>query len=247
LNLLGTGVTYCQGDLLNVESLEYALTDVDKIVFCAGAPRPDEPDFQDKFEEYMKENLRNDVGSSSSSTGDGARLPVEKRKQRTEESNQEKTRSDMEWEQLESVLEVRARMAEQVDLIGMKNLIETYQRVRVEDYGISQAAKRPVFKFSRRTKDVDLFAITVDEDATAEKKNDNDYSRERSTVHQTSRKYGMGGGYDSYENNYDEDDDYDDYDGYDDYEGYGTDEQHHSDVGGGSVVGVVEERRFVHG
>eukprot|EP00586_Coscinodiscus_wailesii_P004128 CAMPEP_0172486578 /NCGR_PEP_ID=MMETSP1066-20121228/15200_1 /TAXON_ID=671091 /ORGANISM="Coscinodiscus wailesii, Strain CCMP2513" /LENGTH=271 /DNA_ID=CAMNT_0013252615 /DNA_START=197 /DNA_END=1009 /DNA_ORIENTATION=+ len=37
LNLLGTGVTYCQGDLDDVESLEYAVTDVDKIVFCAGA------------------------------------------------------------------------------------------------------------------------------------------------------------------------------------------------------------------
>jgi uncharacterized protein YbjT (DUF2867 family) len=36
LNLFGTNVVYCQGDLSNVESLEYALTDVDKIVFCAG-------------------------------------------------------------------------------------------------------------------------------------------------------------------------------------------------------------------
>lgn len=36
LNKLGTGVTYCQGDLSNIESLEYAVTDVDKIVFCAG-------------------------------------------------------------------------------------------------------------------------------------------------------------------------------------------------------------------
>jgi hypothetical protein len=35
LNKLGTGVTYCQGDLEDVESLEYAVTDVDKIVFCA--------------------------------------------------------------------------------------------------------------------------------------------------------------------------------------------------------------------
>ncbi|KAL3797747.1 hypothetical protein HJC23_000292 [Cyclotella cryptica] len=36
LNKLGTGVTYCQGDLSNMESLEYAVTDLDKIVFCAG-------------------------------------------------------------------------------------------------------------------------------------------------------------------------------------------------------------------
>jgi len=43
LNLLGTGVTYCPGDLGNVDgALEYAVTDVDKIVFCAAAPRPDE-------------------------------------------------------------------------------------------------------------------------------------------------------------------------------------------------------------
>ncbi|KAK1742220.1 hypothetical protein QTG54_006785 [Skeletonema marinoi] len=36
LNKLGVGVTYCQGDLSNMESLEYAVTDVDKIIFCAG-------------------------------------------------------------------------------------------------------------------------------------------------------------------------------------------------------------------
>ncbi|KAL7472178.1 hypothetical protein ACHAXS_012509 [Conticribra weissflogii] len=36
LEKLPTGVTYCQGDLRNMDSLEYAVTDVDKIVFCAG-------------------------------------------------------------------------------------------------------------------------------------------------------------------------------------------------------------------
>lgn len=36
LNKLGTGVTYCQGDLGNMDSLEYAVTDLDKIIFCAG-------------------------------------------------------------------------------------------------------------------------------------------------------------------------------------------------------------------
>ena len=39
LSALGTGVTYCQGDLNDMESLEYAVTDVDKIVFCAGGKR----------------------------------------------------------------------------------------------------------------------------------------------------------------------------------------------------------------
>jgi uncharacterized protein YbjT (DUF2867 family) len=38
LNKLGTSVTYCQGDLLKPDTLEYATTDVDKIVFCAGPP-----------------------------------------------------------------------------------------------------------------------------------------------------------------------------------------------------------------
>lgn len=39
LNKLGSGVTYCQGTLKDMESLEYAVTDVDKIVFCAGGKR----------------------------------------------------------------------------------------------------------------------------------------------------------------------------------------------------------------
>jgi len=34
LERFGTGVTYSQGDLSNVDSLEYAVTDVDKIVMC---------------------------------------------------------------------------------------------------------------------------------------------------------------------------------------------------------------------
>jgi hypothetical protein len=42
----------------------------------------------------------------------------------------EKTESDMEWEQLESVLAVRAALAEQVDVIGMQNLVRAYQHVR---------------------------------------------------------------------------------------------------------------------
>jgi uncharacterized protein YbjT (DUF2867 family) len=43
--LLLEGRSLYQGDLNNMESLEHALTDVDKIVFCAAAPRPDESDF----------------------------------------------------------------------------------------------------------------------------------------------------------------------------------------------------------
>ena len=140
LNLLGTGVTYCQGDLGNVESLEYALTDVDKIVFCAAAPRPDERDFQQKFEYYIKENLDQEEVSA---VGNG----------------REEVASDMEWEQLNSVLAVRAQLAEQVDFVGMQNLVRAYQNVRHADYGTSQAAKRSLFKFSSRPEDFQLFAI----------------------------------------------------------------------------------------
>ena len=58
LNLLGTGVTYCPGDLGNVDgALEYAVTDVDKIVFCAAAPRPDEEQFRERFARFRDENL----------------------------------------------------------------------------------------------------------------------------------------------------------------------------------------------
>lgn len=137
LNLLGTGVTYCQGDLGNVESLEYALTDVDKIVFCAAAPRPDETDFQDKFQTFVQENLDNTTNVVPST----------------------KTRSDLEWEQLEDVLQVRAQLAEQVDCIGMQNLVRAYQNVRHADYGTSQAAKRSLFKFQDRPEDFNVFAI----------------------------------------------------------------------------------------
>jgi len=35
LDMFGIGVTYCQGDLENIESLEFAVTDVDKIVLCS--------------------------------------------------------------------------------------------------------------------------------------------------------------------------------------------------------------------
>jgi uncharacterized protein YbjT (DUF2867 family) len=141
LNLLGTGVTYCQGDLANVESLEYALTDVDKIVFCAGAPRPDESDFTTKFQAYCQENI------------DNCMVP-------------EKTRSDSEWDQLEGVLQVRAKLAEQVDCIGMQNLVRAYQNVRHADYGTSQAAKRSLFKFQDRPEDFNLFSLEEEQEDT---------------------------------------------------------------------------------
>ena len=51
-------MTYCQGDLRNVESLEYAVTDVDKIVFCAGPPRVDEEDFGVKFRDFVEAHIR---------------------------------------------------------------------------------------------------------------------------------------------------------------------------------------------
>lgn len=145
LNLLGTGVTYCQGDLGNVESLEYALTDVDKIVFCASAPRPDERDFQEKFEYFLKENLDSKVEDI-----------IE------DDANHESPQNDMEWEQLSSILEVRAQLAEQVDSLGMQNLVRAYQNVRHADYGTSQAAKRSVFKFSSRPGDFALFSLDED-------------------------------------------------------------------------------------
>jgi hypothetical protein len=140
LNLLGTGVTYCQGDLNNMESIEYALTDVDKIVFCAGAPRPDESDFQEKFQYFMKENLEDEQANAHV-------------------GEEEEATNDMEWEKLTSVLEVRAQLAEQVDCIGMQNLVTAYQNVRHADYGTSQTAKRSLFKFSGRPEDFNLFAI----------------------------------------------------------------------------------------
>jgi uncharacterized protein YbjT (DUF2867 family) len=145
LNLLGTGVSYCQGDLNNVESLEYALTDVDKIVYVAGAPRPDEKDFQTKFQRYLQEN---DLKLKADKPDDSAepQTPAE----------------NMEWEQLTSVLEVRAELAEQVDFVGMKNLVSAYQNVRYADYGTSQAAKRSLFKFGSRPGDFDLFALDDD-------------------------------------------------------------------------------------
>ena len=149
LNMLGTGVTYCQGDLSNMDSLEYAVTDVDKIIFCSNPPRPDEEQFQQKFKEFMAETLDQSENSpslalASSKTTDGV--------------------SNVEWEQLDSVLQVRAQLAEQVDLIGLKNLLQAFQNVRHADYGTSQAAKRALFKFNSRPQDFNLFSLDGEQD-----------------------------------------------------------------------------------
>lgn len=152
LNILGTGVIYCQGDLNNMDSLEYALTDVDKIIFCEAAPRPDEERFKEKFLGFAQENLDGNgtvVGDVTLSQ------PAENQGSKPEGEND----ADMEWERLESVMEVRARLAEQVDFVGMQNLVKAYQNVRHADYGSSQAAKRSLFKFQSRLDDFNLFAI----------------------------------------------------------------------------------------
>ena len=159
LNILGTGVTYCQGDLGNVESLEYALTDVDKIVFCAGAPRPDEEDFRSRFEAYVQENLLSSNGEGISEEEDDVDgIGAASTRRHLAEMEAE------EWNRLESVLEVRSKLAEQVDAIGMANIIHAYQNVRHADYGTGQAAKRSLFKFDKRPEDFNLFAIDVDGD-----------------------------------------------------------------------------------
>ena len=88
LNMLGTGVVYCRGDLNNMDSLETALTDVDKIVHIYSAPRPDEEEFQAKFLGFVKENLGETEGVGKIQDGKDAQV------------------TDTEWEKLESVLEV---------------------------------------------------------------------------------------------------------------------------------------------
>jgi uncharacterized protein YbjT (DUF2867 family) len=200
LNLLGTGVTYCQGDLSNTDSLEYAVTDVDKIVFCAAAPRPDEDQFRNKFQEFMRENLVN--GGERVELVDG----------RTDDGD-----STAAWERLGSVLEVRAQLAEQVDLIGMRNLVRAYQNVRHADYGTSQAAKRSLFKFQSRPEDFNLFAIDEggDDKAADVKTTTVGASSTATSTYDSSL-------YDAYDEDEDEDeeDDDDEEDYYGDYEEY---------------------------
>lgn len=149
LNMLGTGVTYCQGDLNNIESLEYALTDVDKIVFCAGPPRRDEPEFDSKFRDFVKENL----GKEHDDDLNG--------------SDQE----DLDFQKISDTLQLRSILAEQIDAIGMQNVVQAYQNVRHADYGTSQAAKRSLFKFQDREEDFNLFTINNESPSYEEKEN----------------------------------------------------------------------------
>lgn len=201
LNLLGTGVTYCQGDLSNPDSLEYALTDVDKIIFCASAPRPDEDMFQQKFEDFMKETLETQDAERQTEKLVMASSSNEKIQTTT-------TAENIEWEQLASVLEVRARLAEQVDCIGMQNLVRAYQDVRVADYGTSQAAKRSLFKFQDRPEDFNLFSID-DYDELEEEGVGNDGMV---TASKPVVAAGKSGASDDYEYDYDDEDEYAKYD-----------------------------------
>lgn len=57
LDLFGTKVVYCVGDILDIESLEYAVTDVDKIIFCLSSS-----------EEDSENNLLNNKGNVGSAT-----------------------------------------------------------------------------------------------------------------------------------------------------------------------------------
>lgn len=76
LNRLGTGVTYCQGDLNDMESLEYALTDVDKIIFCAGGDREEGSDGkgEEADEEWDALNSLLDQRSKNAQVIDGVGL-----------------------------------------------------------------------------------------------------------------------------------------------------------------------------
>ena len=135
LNKLGVGVTYCQGDLGNMESLEYAVTDVDKIIFCAGGCSGDD-----------ESGVVNDGGKTNKKKNHHGRRNG---KEEEEEG----------WDQLESILDQRNKQAELVDGIGLRNLLHAYMNVRHSDYGPSQAAKRTLFKFRKRPADFGLFGI----------------------------------------------------------------------------------------
>lgn len=151
LNMLGTGVVYYQGDLNNMDSLETALTDVDKIVHINSAPRPDEDAFQSKFLGFAEDNLRGstELGKIKSSLSFA------------DSTNKDATAADLEWERLEAVLKVRASLAREIDFLGMQNLVRAYQNVRFADYGTGQAAKRSLFKFQRE-EDFNFFMIDDD-------------------------------------------------------------------------------------
>jgi uncharacterized protein YbjT (DUF2867 family) len=63
LDILGTGVTYCQGDLRKMETLEDAVTDVDKLVFCARCG-DDEPELLNNLLAAYQNVRHADYGTS---------------------------------------------------------------------------------------------------------------------------------------------------------------------------------------
>jgi hypothetical protein len=84
------------------------------------------------------------------------------------------TKSELEWERMSSVLELQAKLAEQVDSIGMQNLVRAYQNVRFADDGALQTAKRSLFKFGSRNEDFALFAIDEEEEDDDDENSDDD-------------------------------------------------------------------------
>ena len=172
LNMLGTGVTYCQGELYDMESLEYALTDVDKIVFCESPPQKDELDYQMKFDQFIKDTLLQEEEKSEG--GKGKKQSKEVEEQNTNVSPSIVDPKESEIQQLSELMEMKAKIAEQVDCIGMQNVLRAYQNVRHADYGTSQAAKRSLFKFQSREEDFDLFSIYFDDEEVMDQMSDDE-------------------------------------------------------------------------
>ena len=156
LEKLGTGVTYCQGDLNSMESLEYAVTDVDKIVFCAGGTSR-------TSSSRTVSSRTGRTGSSSGSSGSGRGSGVHPGTNGSDDAgNNNNNNKEEEWEQWQSMLEQRSQQAELVDDLGLRNLIHAYLNVRHADYGtnsLAGAAKRVLFKFRKRPDDFGLFGI----------------------------------------------------------------------------------------
>ena len=241
--MLGTGVTYCQGELNNMESLEYALTDVDKIVFCESPPQKDELDYLNKFDRFVQDTLTDTGSGSGSGSRDGVDVDSEtSTNDYKDDVNGESKSTDakeMELQQLSELMDMKAKIAKQVDFIGMQNVLQAYQNVRHADYGTSQAAKRSLFKFQSRAEDFGLFSISdddYDDNDAYEQDNDiafNEKEKKKETKNgirqtniETKDKYPMYdnydsmGSYDNYDDDYGKEYDYlNDYNT-DDNEGY---------------------------
>ncbi len=247
LNMLGTGVTYCQGELNNMESLEYALTDVDKIVFCESPPQKDELNYQNKFDQFVQDTLT-DANDNGDNGDNGDNSDNGDNRNDTSSSSSSSPSSDMnqkelEIQQLSELMEMKAKIAKQVDFIGMQNVLLAYQNVRHADYGTSQAAKRSLFKFQSREEDFGLFSISYDDDGDDYDKivdeqddiggsSDDDVGN----VNVDSYDHNAGNNYDyygdAYEDTYNDEYDYsnDDYnsDAYDDYDKYAMNDTYSS-------------------